>query len=172
MIFARRGSWAFALFQQTTKILSRNVLKPRTMTSQAARHWIASAGVVGAICAGNFFHTVVAPSPSSHGDGVFLINAVWGLYYGLGFEPAFVWYKIHGPYPSGFLDLLPLIYFFVASVFLYWVYLKLTLRPAWRKWVIVGLTASFLVIVPMHIAPMADWWMHPMWVFGVFSEPP
>jgi hypothetical protein len=137
------------------------------------RHLIAAFGVLGAVCAALFFYPIVPPTGANHGHGVFLVNLVWGLYYGIGFEPALIWYKIRGPFPTDFLDLFAmLVYPLAASAFLYMVIFKLSARPSRRKWIVIGMSLSLFVIAPLPIVPAEQWWLHPIWVFGAFSEPP
>ncbi|MBL6851876.1 MAG: hypothetical protein ISS15_04895 [Alphaproteobacteria bacterium] len=102
-----------------------------------------------------------------------IVNLIWGLYYGLGFEPAFVWYKIHGPFPTGFLDLFAMIIYPVAaSTLLYWAIFRLTERRSHRKWVGLTLGLSFVLLIPMPYSQLDDWWLHPIWIFGAMGEPP
>jgi hypothetical protein len=137
------------------------------------RHLIAGLGVLGAVCAALFFYPIVPPSGANHGHGIFLVNLVWGLYYGIGFEPALIWYKIHGPFPTGFLDLFAmLIYPLTARAFLYAVIFKLGARPSWRKWIVIGVVLSLFIIAPLPILPEEQSLLHPIWIFGAFSEPP
>jgi hypothetical protein len=137
------------------------------------RHLIAGFGLLGAVASAFLYYAIVEPSAANNGSGVFLVNAVWGTYYGLGFEPAFIWYRVHGPFPTGPLDLFAMIvYPLIASIILYVAIYKLSQRLAWRKWIVVALGLSFLVIIPMRVFPGQGMWLHPIWVFGAMSEPP
>src|SRR5437764_187211 len=109
------------------------------------RHLTAAIVVLGAIFSGMFFYTINFGPAANHGLGIHVTNLIWGLYYGIGFEPAFIWYKIHGPYPTGFVDLFGMIvYPIIASGFLYIAVLRLSKRTSLRKWLLPVLGLSFL----------------------------
>jgi predicted membrane protein len=140
------------------------------MLRHLTRHFIAAIIVLGAMLSGMFIYPADLDAAIAHSTEVHFINLIWGLYYGVGFEPANIWYRIYGPYRAGFVDGFGLIYYpLIASVFLYAVVVWLS--SFWsRKRLLLVFGLSFLAIVPRPNLPMRDWWLMPLWINGAISE--
>lgn len=133
------------------------------------RHVLAAIVVLATIASGVCLFFVNFDRAANHGFGLHFTNLIWGLYYGIGFEPGFVWYKIHGPYRTGFFDLFgALIYPLIASAVLYAAIIRLAKYPSAKWWLLL----SILVIIPLPLLPSVYWWLLPLYAYGALSLPP
>jgi predicted membrane protein len=137
------------------------------------RHAIAALVVLGALFSAMFIYPADLDAASIDGHEVHFVNLIWSLYYGIGFEPAFIWYKIFGPFPTGFVDVFGMIFYpIIASALLYAAILRLSRRSSSRKWLFLVLGLSFLAIVPRPNMSVVNWWKLPLWINGAMSERP
>jgi len=137
------------------------------------RHVLAMIVVLCAIFSGMFIYPADIDAASVHSSEVHFVNLIWGLYYGIGFEPAFIWYRFFGPYPMGFVDVFGMIIHpLIASGILYVSVFKLSKRSSRRMPILLAIGLSFLAIIPRPNLPMKNGWLFPLWVNGAMSEVP
>jgi hypothetical protein len=106
---------------------------------------------------------------SQPGVQVHVSSLIWGLFYGVGFEPAAIYYKLHGPYPYGFIDKFgAVVWPIIASAALYFVVNRLPTvsNAALRRKIKNGLTLSFVLVLPHHNLMPDELAYFPLWSQG------
>jgi hypothetical protein len=144
------------------------------MVEKVVRHLIAACFVGCAAFSGTLLFLLSFGNASDFFSDRF-INLIWGLLYGIGFEPALIWYQIHGPYPLNFIDLFGLCIWPIGfSIFLYIFVLRVLAMAdnAWRKRILACLLVSFVVIIPFRELAPTTMLAFPLWPDGyLFSSP-
>ena len=121
------------------------------------RHVIAIVIVFCAAFSGLILGFIGVTAHVNGGFAAHFVNPIWSVFYGLGFEPALIWYRIHGPYRYGLFDLFgTLVWPIIASIVLYGIILRILSRwnETQRRVTLAAFAFSFFVIIPeMSLQP-------------------